>query len=105
MENLGKMAYGKLLQPLNQSYLPNWDANALARGEDPFFDKGSRYTVPYTVYTTGIGVPQRPDHRRHRCDGQPLRHPVGPGVDGQTHLLNGARDTLSAAQLRHGRPT
>jgi len=44
----------KLLQPLNHSYLPNLE-NVWPSLRDPFYDKGSRYTVPYTIYHTGIG--------------------------------------------------
>ena len=50
---VGKLVAGKLLQPLNRSYLPNL-ANAWPELQDPFYDKGSRYTVPYTAFTTGI---------------------------------------------------
>jgi spermidine/putrescine transport system substrate-binding protein len=48
-----KLVAAGLLQPLNHDYLPNL-ANVWPRLADPFYDKGSRYTVPYVVYTTGI---------------------------------------------------
>lgn len=51
---LSRMVYGKLLQPFNQSYLSNLK-NMWPVYQDPWYDQGSRYTVPYTVYTTGIG--------------------------------------------------
>ena len=102
MENLGKMAYGKLLQPLNHSYLPNWDANAWPEVKDPFFDKGSRYTVPYTVYTTGIGYRNDLISDDIGAMDNPYDILWDPAWSGQTHLLNGARDTLSAAQFRLG---
>ena len=102
IENLGKMAYGELLQPLNHSYLPNWDANAWPEVKDPFFDKGSLYTVPYTVYSTGIGY--RNDLITDDIGAMDNPYDIlwDPAWSGQTHLLNGARDTLSAAQLRLG---
>ena len=46
---------GKLLQPLNHDYLPNLKKNVWPMLASPYYDKGSRYTVPYTVYLTGIG--------------------------------------------------
>jgi spermidine/putrescine transport system substrate-binding protein len=49
-----KLVAAKLLQPLNHSYLPNLKSNIWPELADPWYDKGSRYTVPYTVYTTGI---------------------------------------------------
>jgi spermidine/putrescine transport system substrate-binding protein len=53
-EVLPKFVAGKILQPLNHDYLPNLAANVWPQLQDPYFDVGSRYTVPYTVYQTGI---------------------------------------------------
>ncbi len=54
-ERLGRLVLGKLLQPLNHSYVPNLEKSIWPSLQDPFYDKGSLYTVPYTIYTTGIG--------------------------------------------------
>jgi spermidine/putrescine transport system substrate-binding protein len=54
-EVIPKFVAGKLLQPLNHSYLPNLKKNVWPMLADPYYDEGSRYTVPYTVYLTGIG--------------------------------------------------
>ena len=54
-EVLPKFVAGKILQPLNHDYLPNLAANVWPELQDPYFDVGSQYTVPYTVYETGIG--------------------------------------------------
>jgi spermidine/putrescine transport system substrate-binding protein len=43
----------KLIQPLNHSYLPNLK-NVWPSLQNPYYDQHSRYSVPYTVYTTGI---------------------------------------------------
>ena len=51
---IGKVAAGKLLQPLNKSYIPNV-TNVWESLQDPFYDKGGVYSVPYTLFTTGIG--------------------------------------------------
>jgi spermidine/putrescine transport system substrate-binding protein len=45
----------KLLLPLNHSYLPNLEKNIWPELADPFYDRGSRYTVPYVVWSDGIG--------------------------------------------------
>jgi len=45
---------GKLIQPLNLSYIPNLKKNVWPALQSPYYDQHSRYTVPYTVYTTGI---------------------------------------------------
>src|SRR4029453_10224310 len=53
-DSLGRLVQADLLRPLNRDYLPN--AGNLWPGlQDPWYDRGSRYTVPYTVYSTGIG--------------------------------------------------
>ena len=54
-EIIPKFVAGKLLQPLNHDYLPNLKKNVWPMLADPYYDRGSRYTVPYTVYLTGIG--------------------------------------------------
>ena len=45
----------QLLQPLNHTYLPNLAANIWPELADPFYDRGSHYTVPYVVWSDGIG--------------------------------------------------
>ena len=45
----------QLLQPLNHSYLPNLEANVWPQLQDPFYDRGARYTVPYVLWQDGIG--------------------------------------------------
>jgi spermidine/putrescine transport system substrate-binding protein len=54
-EIIPKFVAGKLLQPLNHDYLPNLKKNVWPMLANPYYDQGSRYTVPYTVYLTGIG--------------------------------------------------
>jgi spermidine/putrescine transport system substrate-binding protein len=44
-----------IIQPLNQDYLPNLGPNIWPQLADPYYDQGSRYSVPYVTYTTGIG--------------------------------------------------
>jgi spermidine/putrescine transport system substrate-binding protein len=53
-DQISKVAYGKLLQPLNHSYIPNLEANMWPTYQDPFYDQGWLYTVPYAIYTTGV---------------------------------------------------
>lgn len=50
---LSKMVYADLLQPLNHSYLPHLE-NVWPGYQDPWYDQGARYTVPYTIYGTGV---------------------------------------------------
>lgn len=53
--NIVHLIAQQLLQPLNHSYLPNLEKNVWPALQDPFYDRGSRYTVPYVVWSDGIG--------------------------------------------------
>lgn len=50
---LPRLVAARLMQPLNHDYIPNI-ANLWPSIQSPFYDQESRYSVPYTVYTTGI---------------------------------------------------
>ncbi|MGV9824220.1 MULTISPECIES: extracellular solute-binding protein [unclassified Gordonia (in: high G+C Gram-positive bacteria)] len=52
-DQLAKLVTANLIRPLNHSYLSNI-ANVWDVFTNPWYDQGWRYTVPYTVYTTGI---------------------------------------------------
>lgn len=101
LENVGKLGFGHLIQPLNKSYLPNF-ANVWKVFQSPFYDVDAQFTAPYTVYSTGIGW--RND--RVSEDIPAMDNPYDILWDakyaGQVHLLNGSRDTLAAALLRMG---
>jgi len=49
-----KTVAGKLLQPLNLDYIPNLETYVWPSLANPYYDQGSRYTVPYVLYSTGI---------------------------------------------------
>jgi spermidine/putrescine transport system substrate-binding protein len=53
VDYVSRAVAGKLVQPINHSYLPNLK-NVWPALQNPYYDQHSRYTVPYTVYTTGI---------------------------------------------------
>jgi spermidine/putrescine transport system substrate-binding protein len=101
LENLGKLAFGKLIQPLNKSYIPNF-ANVWDVFQSPFYDVGAQFSAPYTVYTTGIAY--RND--LVSTDVATMDNPYDILWDttyaGQVHLLNGARDTIATALMRMG---
>jgi spermidine/putrescine transport system substrate-binding protein len=53
VDYLSRSVAGKLIQPLNNSYLPHLQ-NVWPSLQSPYYDVHSRYSVPYTIYTTGI---------------------------------------------------
>lgn len=54
LEVLGRLVVAGLIQPLQHELLPNL-GNVWPALRSPFYDIGSRYSVPYAVYSTGIG--------------------------------------------------
>ncbi len=53
-DQMAVLANADLLRPLTKDYLPNLK-NVWPQFQDPWYDLGARYSVPYSVYTTGIG--------------------------------------------------
>ena len=101
-EVLPKFVAGKILQPLNHDYLPNLAANVWTELQDPYFDVGSRYTVPYTVYQTGIAW--RTD--MVDADIESLENPWDVFWDSQysgvTGLYDDFRETIGVGLYRSG---
>ncbi|MDO8364268.1 MAG: spermidine/putrescine ABC transporter substrate-binding protein [Actinomycetota bacterium] len=89
------------LQPLNKSYLTN-RGNVLANFDDPWYDAGSTYTVPYTFFGTGLG------YRRDRIDPADVEADGwdalwnATGFKGQVSVLDDEREALVMAMLRRG---
>jgi spermidine/putrescine transport system substrate-binding protein len=100
-DDLPKYVGGKLLQPLNRDYLPNLK-NVWPMLADPFYDKGSRYTVPYTIYTTGIAW--RTDMVSEDVAGMsnPWEAFWNPDHKGIAGLYDEMRDALSVGMYRDG---
>ncbi len=94
----------QLVRPLNKDYVPNLAANVWPELVDPFYDKGSQYTVPYVVFATGIVW--RNDKVTE--DIAALPNPwtalwdLGAKYKGKVAILDDPRDALSMALLRTG---
>src|SRR5215218_331596 len=50
---LGKLIQGNFPRPLNHSYISNIE-QVWPTFQNPWYDQGWNYSVPYTIYTTGI---------------------------------------------------
>ncbi len=100
-----ELVAGKLVQPINHSYIPNLAANVWPSLQNPWYDQGSRYSVPYTIYTVGIGwradkLPGfNPDKLANPWD---ALWQVGPTIKGRVGILDDERDAMSMALLRNG---
>jgi len=99
---IGKLVSAGMLQPLNHEYIPNLK-NVWESLQDPFYDKGSRYTVPYFVWTSGIAW-RNDEIREDQIKGgdDPYSAFWNPGFRGHTHLLNGSREALAMSLMKNG---
>jgi spermidine/putrescine transport system substrate-binding protein len=101
-DRISRLVVGRLLQPLNHDYLPNLAKTVWPSLQDPFYDKGSQYTVPYTIYTTGIG------YRADRVKTTPwdLENPYDIYWDeankGKVYLLDDGREAPVHMLLKNG---
>jgi spermidine/putrescine transport system substrate-binding protein len=100
-DRIGRLVIGKSLQPLNHDYLPNLK-NVWPSVQDPWYDKESRYTVPYVTWTTGIG------YRADKVSTTPdkLSNPYEIYWDeanrGKLYLLDDGRDAPAHMLLKNG---
>jgi spermidine/putrescine transport system substrate-binding protein len=99
---IGRLVRDKMLRPLNHTYIPNLEANVWPVYRNPFYDQEWRYTVPYTVYTTGIAW--RIDHVD--SDIAALDNPYDIYWDdafrGRINLFDDYREVIGMVLLRNG---
>jgi spermidine/putrescine transport system substrate-binding protein len=102
-DRIGSLVATSNLQPLNRTYIPNF-SNVWSQLQDPFYDKQSQYSVPYTLYTTGVGYRvdkiDSADDPFKLEDGTDLLY--NPKYRGRTWVLDDDREALSMALLRLG---
>ncbi len=99
---LGDLIESKLIQPLNHSYIPNIQ-QAWPDFQNPYYDRGWRYTVPYTIYTTGIAwrkdkVPENPATMRNPWRSMFFQ----PKYKGKIAILDDYREGISLGLMMNG---
>src|SRR5581483_5410327 len=102
VEYLSRAVAGKLIQPVNRSYLPNLK-NVWAQLQSPFYDVHSRYSVPYMIYTTGIAwrtdkIKKPPTAFANGYDAFWQAKPYA----GKVAILDDQREALAMALLHRG---
>ena len=102
VDYLSRAVAGKLIQPVNHSYLPNLK-NVWPSLQSPFYDVHSRYSVPYMVYTTGIAwrkdkVKTPPTSFKNGYDAFWHAQPYS----GKVAILDDQREAISMALLHRG---
>jgi spermidine/putrescine transport system substrate-binding protein len=98
---LGQLIASKLLQPLNHSYLPNI-TQAWPDFKNPFYDQGWKYTVPYTIYTTGISWRKDLVHENPYAMKNPWAMPWQPKYKGKVAILDDYREGISLGLMKNG---
>ena len=98
---IGQLVVSKFARPLNHSYIPNI-SQAWTQYQNPFYDQHWLYTVPYTIYTTGIAW--RKDHVRENpyAMANPWAMPWNPKYKGKVAILDDAREGLALGMLKNG---
>lgn len=91
---LSKLAFSELIQPFNKSYLANV-SNVWPEFQDPWYDRGGQYTVPYTVAFTGVGY--RADRVSNPSEGYQMLW--NPDYAGKVFLLDDAYEALGMSML------
>ncbi|MDQ3865655.1 MAG: extracellular solute-binding protein [Actinomycetota bacterium] len=102
-DNLTRAVAGKLVKPLNLDYIPNLKKNVWPQLVSPFYDVGSRYTIPYTCYATGIAW--RTDKIKEDIAGMNQPWDIfwqAGAYKGKVGLLSEERETIGMALLRKG---
>jgi spermidine/putrescine transport system substrate-binding protein len=97
---LGKLIQFKFIRPLNHSYISSIQ-NVWQELQNPFYDQGWRYTVPYVVYTTGIAW--RTDHVKDDIAVMPNPYDIfwNSKYKGKVEVLDDYRETMSMVLLRN----
>jgi len=100
---VSRLVAADLIQPLNHELIPNLEANYWQSFWDPgpWYDLEWRYTVPYTIYTTGVA------YRRDRI-GDDEASAAGyemffdPRFTGAVSYYDSYRDAIGMMLLRNG---
>jgi spermidine/putrescine transport system substrate-binding protein len=101
VDYLARLVEAQLLLPLNHDLIPNMEANVWPQYLDPFYDAQWRYSIPYTLYTTGIA------YRRDHIDDAEVEEKGyellwDPTYRGKVGFYDSYRDALGMALLRKG---
>jgi spermidine/putrescine transport system substrate-binding protein len=98
---LGQLIEGQLVQPLNHSYIPNI-SQAWPDYTNPFYDQHWQYTVPYTIYTTGIAWRKDLVHENPYVMANPWAMPWQPKYKGRVAILDDYREGICLGLMKNG---
>lgn len=98
---LGKLVLGELIRPLQHEYITNI-SNVYPEFQNPWYDQDWQYSVPYTLYTTGIGW--RNDQVKEDVGARPNPYDVfwDPQYSQKLAVLDDYREVIAMTILRNG---
>lgn len=98
------LSAGQIVQPLNHTYIPNLRREVWKSLQSPWYDVGSRYTVPYTVFSTGIAWRNDflPDYDPAKLSNPYQSFWDATDISGKVALLDDQREGLAMGLLRNG---
>jgi spermidine/putrescine transport system substrate-binding protein len=102
VDRMSRLAIGKSLQPLNHDYLPNLSKTVWPALQDPWYDKGSQYSVPYVTWTTGIGYRTDKTDSRPENYSNPYEIYWDEANRGKVYVLDDSRDAIGHMLLKNG---
>jgi spermidine/putrescine transport system substrate-binding protein len=102
IDYIPKLVAAEYIQPLNHDYLPNL-STVWPSLQDPYYDQGSQYSVPYTIYHTGIAwrtdiVPVEPEDLA--ASSNPYDIFWTPEYAGKVGIYDAYREALSLGMYR-----
>jgi spermidine/putrescine transport system substrate-binding protein len=98
---LGQLVLGGHVRPLAHGYIPNID-QVWPVFQNPFYDQDWRYSVPYTVYTTGIGWRADKVQEDVAKMADPYEILWDRTYRGKVGVLDEYRETIGMALLKNG---
>jgi spermidine/putrescine transport system substrate-binding protein len=98
---LGQLIESQLIQPLNHSYLPNI-TQEWPDFQNPFYDQGWKYTVPYTIYTTGMAWRKDYVHENPYTMRNAWAMPWQAKYKGKVAILDDYRESISLGLMKNG---
>jgi spermidine/putrescine transport system substrate-binding protein len=98
---LGQLIEGQLIQPLSHSYVPNI-TQAWSDYQNPFYDQKWQYTIPYTIYTTGITWRKDLVHENPYAMKNPWAMPWQPKYKGRVAILDDYREGVCLGLMKNG---
>jgi spermidine/putrescine transport system substrate-binding protein len=98
---LGQLVLGGHLRPLSHSYIPNIN-QVWPVFQNPFYDQDWRYSVPYTVYTTGIGWRADKVNEDVAKLADPYEILWNSNYHGRVGVLDEYRETIGMVLLKNG---